>query len=287
MTELTARDSMEIGAEALERRRERIFWYCSLALFLGWPFALHFSVSPNENSLRWQMPTGIQIFLAFLPGILLALLLEVFVCMMAGRRPRLWRKGLTVTANYPVPMPSSQCAGGILFRLQQQGFRAQASPDSRQIEFSKAKNSTVSGFDSHAFSGQAELTPEGAETSIHIRLEFHDIVIIETGESTKLQEMAARLCGVAMAPAARELPFLVMTGLADGVLSSSLTLVPYFRADGMTWLLALALGSVCLSVGGLVEIMGKTEQFFGLRLGVLGICLGLTPVAAMMWKGSL
>lgn len=287
MTVPPAEITRKSPSEMLERRRERIYWYGALTLLVAWPLAFHFLVPSGADGMHWQMPKGFQLFLAFVPGLAGALLLELFVSTLTGGAPRLLRKNVAVSVNHRMSAPLGDCAVGILLRLQQEGFRARGSPDSREIEFSKAKQVAATGFDSHAFSGRTILTPEGAETVIQMTVVFHELVLIETGETARLHELGSRLCGADVAPPGKEVTLLLVTGLAEGMLCALLTLVPWFRTAGIAWLWAFSISSVLLCLLGLAEVVCKRTRLFGVRLGVLGICLGSTPLVAMVWNGML
>jgi hypothetical protein len=168
-------------------------------------------------------------------------------------------------------------------RLAALGFvveEAESSGEGRRLRFSKPKQKHVARFIDNAFTGELTVGPAQGVTPATATVVFRDIVLVESGESERLGNLAGYLLGVGDTLEVKTLPFTMLCGVVLATVNLALWPVPALHG----WLAAqqLAFG---LGAGGMILIGGYTivrhpRESHGALLGALGMMAAVAPLFA-------
>ncbi len=263
-----------------EAERERIHLRIALAWLVLSPWVL-IGLVEARVAPAWDQTRFLVALLVALPA---TFLLELLLTGLLGKGSglRFWVKHPSVRGENEAKAGASECEGELRARLAKLGFAYEATGPGA-LRFSKPKRPQVNAFLDHAFSGRVALVTTAFGTRIAVELTFADILLLETGERSKLTALADYLCLRSAEGAARSVPLLVYCGVTLGYATALASALERFRPVWVSpWLFPLSAAAVGFLAFALRAIVRDRTQLYGSRLAALGLALAALPWIAWL-----
>ncbi len=213
------------------------------------------------------------------------LTLLVTICLRwvgTGQLGRLlWIKQPSVSLRTEPAGSLAEIAVQVRQRLAAGGFarKEQASPvGDVLIDFTKQKAAKPQSFVDHAFRGTVSLSSTGPRPETAITVIFDGIILIETGEYSRLRALAGYLLGTEATLVVRQPPLTLLTGVTLAV--ANLVALILGLLDNPSWVrptFSTSLAAAALCIWGLVIVLRDRRNLEGLGLGALGLAAAAVP----------
>jgi hypothetical protein len=263
-----------------EAERERVHVRIALAWLLASPWLVSRLVAA-QVSPAWDQTLFLVALLAALPA---TFLLELLITVLLGKGAglRFWVKQPSVRSEHEARAGLPECEAELRARLERLGFACEATGPGA-LRFSKPKRRQVHAFLDHAFSGRAELASSSFGTRIAVELTFADVLLIETGERSRLAALGDYLCLRGEQESSRSVPLLAYCGLTLGYATATVSLLVRFWPERTSpWLFPLSAGTVGFLAFALRAIVRDRARLCGSRLAALGLSLAAFPWIAWL-----
>jgi len=231
----------------------------------------------------WDQPRFLVALLAAMPT---AFLLELVITTLSGKKPglRFWVKHPSVRCEHEARGSVEECAREVRNRLEAMGFACEPGAQG-SIRFSKPKRPQVNSFLDHAFSGQVRFGATGFGARIVAELTFADILLLETGEKTKLAALGDYICLSTADDVFRGVPLLLYCGVTLGFATALVScFVRFWPERASPWLFPTSAAAVGFLAFALRFMVRDRRQLFGYRLAALGLVLAALPWIAWLLR---
>ncbi len=263
-----------------EEEREKVYLRMALAGLVVSPWIVAGLMRAGLEP-SWDQTRFLLALLAAMPA---TFLLEIVITAVLGKGPalRFWVKRPSVRCEHEAKVGIEEGQREVQRRLQGLGFACEPGPRG-EIRFSKQKNPQVTAFLDHAFSGRATLAASSFGTRISVELTFADILLLETGERSRLAALGDYLCLRTAESAFRGVPLLVYCGLTLGLATALAALLTRaWPSQATPWLFPTSAAAAGLLAFGVNFVLRDRKQLFGYRLAAVGLALAALPWIAWL-----
>jgi hypothetical protein len=256
-----------------EAQRENIYWRITQALLLSTPLliavvAKNYPV-PNVEIFAREMPYLLPLGFG---AIIAAMIFEIFI----SPERKFWIKRPSVTVEYAIRGDPKRWLERHFKLLNEAGFFYSANAEGRQWRINKNKSGSVHSFNDHAFSGAVAVTEDNFGARASITLVFEDVVVIETGEFSKLDRLAHSLLGDETSDVEKGLPLTACCAVILGIASHA-----FFYAELIYKINLPGFAAAFLAFGEALwmtaVILIKQKELIGLRITIAMIAAGGAP----------
>lgn len=178
-----------------------------------------------------------------------------------------------------------ECMQSVKERLNYLRFESSITQDegteNQIVEFGKPKRKQISNFLDHKFSGRAILNPSYNIVDIHTHLKFEDTLLVETGETIKLQAICEFITLKTPDLNLKGVPFTLCCGLIPayeviiiGLFAKNGSSISYGLLNSIS---AVGMGTILLSF---FFALKNKRDFMGWRLAFSGLYIAAIPYSA-------
>ena len=269
------------------RQLEQIYWRISV-FFLVLSTWIIFSVTKNPLIFSWNR---IGFYLPVMTSVPLTLVITSAISLLRGGqlKSQFWLVKPTAHSESSIrESDQDACIRAVGDRIHALGFEVTLWGEPGEVQsltFRKEKKPQIQSFLDHPFWGTIHVRPTGPTMELTGEVTFGDTVLIETGETTKLQALCDYMCLQSTAFTYENVPLTLYCALNIAFVSSIVLVLrsfSFYPDSGLAFSISAA--SIAMVLIVLVQMMNDRKHVFGYRLAGAGLYLASLPYLSLAFR---